>query len=393
MTSVRTSNAVRSLRHSASDRPFLVIWEATRACALACRHCRAEAAPLRDPVELTTDVATELMAQIASFGKPPPIFVITGGDPFERPDLVELVRRGRGFGLPVAVSPSGTERLSAQSLRELQEVGLTAISLSLDGADAGVHDDFRGITGTFDRTLAGWDAALELGLRVQINTTVARHNVGQLADIAALVHGRGAMTWSAFMLVPTGRGTDLQSLEAAEVEDVLNFLYDVGHTIAARTTEGHHFRRVVLERTELERRGIDHVSMLGLGELYLALTDRARELGLIAAERTRRPPINVNAGSGFVFISHHGDVHPSGFLPIGAGNIRSESLTTIYQQSALFVGLRDPGQLLGRCGECEFNTVCGGSRSRALAVTGNVWETDPLCNYQPGSFPFDVTSS
>lgn len=392
MTAIRTTSPVRSLRHSASDRPFLVIWEATRACALACRHCRAEAAPLRDPAELTTDEATGLMEQIAAFGKPPPIFVITGGDPFERPDLVELVRRGRAMGLPVAVSPSGTEKLSARSLRELREVGLTAISLSIDGADATVHDEFRGITGTFDRTLAGWDAALELGLKVQINTTVATHNVSQLADIAALVHDRGAMTWSAFMLVPTGRGTDLQSLVAEQVEDVLNFLYDIGHTIAARTTEGHHFRRVVLERTELEQRGIDHVSVLGLGELYLALTDRAKELGLIAVERTRRPPINVNAGSGFVFVSHHGDVHPSGFLPISAGNIRSESLATIYQQSPLFVGLRDPSQVVGRCGECEFNTVCGGSRSRALAVTGNMWETDPLCSYEPGSFPFDVTS-
>lgn len=391
MRKSRATGAVRSLRHDPSDRPFLVIWEATRACALACRHCRAEAAPDRDPAELTTDEASALMAQIASFGKPPPIFVITGGDPFERPDLVELVRRGRALSLPVAVSPSGTEKLSAQSLRELREVGLTAISLSLDGADAHVHDTFRGVVGTFERTLAGWESASELGLRVQINTTVARHNVKQLADIAALVHARDAMTWSAFMLVPTGRGADLQALQAAEVEDVLNFLYDIGHTVPARTTEGHHFRRVSLQRAELAKREIDHVSVLGLGDLYLTLTERAKHLGLVADERTRRPPMNVNAGSGFVFVSHTGDVHPSGFLPVSAGNIRDQSLAAIYQQSPLFVGLRNPEQLLGRCGACEFNVVCGGSRSRALAVTGNLWETDPLCNYQPGSFPFDVT--
>jgi len=383
---VPNSRSVRSVRHDPADRPMIVIWEATRACALACRHCRAEAMPDADPRELTTAQATELMRQVADFGKPPPIFVITGGDPFERIDLADLVRAGRGFGLPMAVSPSGTAKLNEVALARLQEAGLTALSLSLDGATPEVHDDFRGIPGTFERTIDGWAGASELGLRVQINTTVGRHNVEQLAQIAALVHERGAMTWSAFMLVPTGRGIDLDALSPGEAEDVLNFLYDVGQTIPTRTTEGHHFRRVMIQRAELESRGVDHTQALGLGPLYTRLLDQAHSLGLVAQERTRRPPLNVNSGSGFVFISHLGEVHPSGFLPLSAGNVKTTPLTQIYRESELFTNLRDPSLLVGRCGECEFNAVCGGSRSRAFAVTGNVHESDPLCGYQPGSF-------
>lgn len=188
---------------------MLVTWEATRACALACRHCRAEAVPFRDPRELSAAEARGLMDEAASFGKPGVIFIITGGDCFERPDLAELAAYGSGLGLHVALSPSGTDKLTKAALAELQDAGVNVISLSLDGATAATHDAFRGIKKTFDRTIAGWRAARELGMRVQINSVVARHNVHELPDIAALVRDNGAMTWSGFLLVPTGRGVDL----------------------------------------------------------------------------------------------------------------------------------------------------------------------------------------
>lgn len=385
----RVHRPVRAPRHDPADRPLLVIWEATQACALACRHCRAEAAPGRDPHELDTDAATDLMAQVAAFGRPAPIFIITGGDCFERPDLAELVRRGRELGLAVAVSPSATARLTREALADLQDAGVNSISLSLDGADAATHDGFRRVPHTFDRTMTGWRTARELGLKVQINTTVARHDVEQLPDIAALVHREGAMTWSGFMLVPTGRGADLGSLTPAEVEDVLNLFYDLGETVPVKTTEGHHFRRVALQRAVLEARGADHVAALGLGPLYQRLRARSVELGLLGTgERRRRSPISVSSANGFVFVSHLGTVHPSGFLPVAAGNVRTTPLTEIYRSSPLFLALRDRTRLEGRCGACEYGAICGGSRSRAYGATGNLFAEEPWCGYQPGSFPY-----
>lgn len=382
--------AVRHQRHDPALRPFIVIWESTRACPLACRHCRAEARPDRDPGELTTAEARELMRQVAAFGTPAPLFVITGGDPFSRPDLFELVRAGADLGLAVAVSPSGTPALTPANLRRLQQEGARALSLSLDGATAETHDGFRGVAGVYDWTMRAWEEAREMGMKVQVNTTVTRHDVEELPDIARLVHDRGAMTWSAFFLVPTGRGRALEQLTPAEVEDILNVLYDLGAVVPVKTTELHHFRRVALQRRVLAERGADHVAVLGLGDLYRSLRARAVSLGLPldAPERRRRPPMDVNAGRGFVFVSHTGTVHPSGFLPLPAGDVRTTPLPEIYRDSPLFRALRDPGALGGRCGRCEFAAVCGGSRSRAYGTTGDALAEEPWCGYEPGSFPF-----
>ena len=399
MTSVRTTAevatgtpgrgpaGVRVPKRDVAERPFIVIWEATQACPLACLHCRASARPNRDRGELDTDEAVRLMAQVAEFGRPAPLFVITGGDPFQRPDLETLVRRGTELGLPVSVSPSGTPTLTAAALAGLHRAGARAVSLSLDAAEASGHDGFRGVPGVYDLTLRAWRDAVETGLKVQINTTVTRDNVLDLPRIAAQVRDRGAMLWSVFFLVPTGRGRALRSLDAAETEDVLNALYDLGENVPVKTTEAHHFRRVCLQRAVLTQRGEDPVRALGLGPLYrrlrqlldkLALTDRPR--------RPRRPPLRVSAGNGFVFVSHLGDVHPSGFLPVPAGNVRDRSLVDLYRTSELFTGLRDPNRLQGRCGACEFRAVCGGSRARAFATTGDVYAEEPACAYQPGSF-------
>ncbi|MEV6046937.1 TIGR04053 family radical SAM/SPASM domain-containing protein [Streptomyces xanthochromogenes] len=376
---------VRKPRHAVAERPFIVIWEATRACPLACLHCRAEAQPDRDPGELDGVDARRLMDQIAAFGRPGPLFVITGGDPFQRADLNDLVAYGTSLGLRVAVSPSGTPTLTRANLTAVRDAGAVALSLSLDGSTAERHDAFRGVDGVFDWTLDGWRTARELGLKVQINTTVTRISLSDLADIAALVRREGAMLWSGFILVPTGRGAGLDALTPDEIEDVLHFLHDCGSMIATKTTEGHHFRRVALQRAILARHG-EHPE---LGPLHGELIRRAQELGFFEGEGrpVRRPPMDVSSGRGFVFVSHTGEVHPSGFLPVSAGNVKHHPLADIYRGSALFATLRDPALLRGKCGRCEFNTVCGGSRSRAYGLTGDVLAADPWCAYEPGSFP------
>ncbi|MFJ6939332.1 TIGR04053 family radical SAM/SPASM domain-containing protein [Streptomyces sp. NPDC101132] len=377
---------VRRPRHPVAERPFIVIWEATRACPLACLHCRAEAQTRRDPRELDGADARRVMDQVAAFGRPSPLFVITGGDPFQRADLGELVAYGSSLGLRVAVSPSGTPTLTRENLVAVRDAGAVALSLSLDGSTAERHDAFRGVSGVYDWTLEGWRTARELGLKVQINTTLTRRSLPDLADIAALVRREGAMLWSGFVLVPTGRGEQLAALSAEEVEDALHFLHDCGSVLATKTTEGHHFRRIALQRAVLDRHG----ERPALGPLYARLSARAAELGLFEGERraVRRPPMDVSSGRGFVFISHTGEVHPSGFLPVSAGNVKNHPLTGIYRGSALFTTLRDPALLRGRCGACEFRSVCGGSRSRAYGSTRDVLAEDPYCAYRPGSFPY-----
>lgn len=377
---------VRRPRHDVAERPFLVIWEATRACPLACRHCRAEAQTARHPAELDTAGGRAVLEQAAAFGRPGPLFVITGGDPFQRPDLDELIAYGAECGLRMAVSPSGTPTLTRDRLARIRDAGAVALSLSVDGSHAALHDGFRGVPGVFDWTLDAWRAARDLGLKVQINTTLTRHNHTDLADVARLVRDEGAMLWSVFLLVPTGRGRQLAALGADEVEDALNFVHDMGAVLAAKTTEAPHFRRIALQRAVLASLGADPAAALGLGDLYRRLTARAAELEL-TGRRVRRPPMDVGAGRGFVFVSHTGDVHPSGFLPMAAGNVRDQPLTTLYRESPLLTALRDPARLGGKCGRCEFNSVCGGSRSRAYGLTGDPFAADPWCAYRPGSFP------
>jgi AdoMet-dependent heme synthase len=382
---------IRAPRFDVAKRPFIVIWEATRACALACRHCRADAIEERDPEELTTIEAIGLMAQVASFGKRPPLFVITGGDPFERPDLEELIEVGTGFGLSISVSPSGTPSLTDRNLQRLRAAGAAALSLSIDGASPSVHDGFRGVQGVFDRTVDAWRQARTIGLKVQINTTVTIDTVDELPAILHLVRSIGAMTWSVFLLVPTGRGAELEQLSAPEVEDVLHFLYDADKVVSVKATEAHQFRRVVLQRRVLEARGVDHVAALGLGDRYRRLREELDALvGAEATARTgvRRSPLDVGAGRGFVFVSHTGEVFPSGFLPLSAGNVRTWSLPHLYRTSPLFTSLRSSRLLRGRCGRCEFRDVCGGSRARAYATTADVLAEEPSCAYDPGSFPY-----
>jgi radical SAM protein len=395
-TRSRPGAPIRRARYDLSERPFIVIWEVTRACDLACRHCRAEAISDRDPRELSTEEGFRVIEQVAAFGPPPPLFVLTGGDPFKRADLLDLVARARSAGLPVSVSPSGTPTLTEANLRRLRDAGAVALSLSIDGSRPEIHDLFRGVDGVLGWTLGAARAAGGLGLRLQVNTTVTPHNLEDLPWILRLVRELGAMTWSVFFLVPTGRGAELPQLTPRQFEDVLNFLYDADKVVSVKATEAHQFRRVVLQRRILEGRGIP-VADSDAGPTYRLLRDVARQalpdVDLDARSPIRRPPLDVNAGRGFVFVSHVGAVHPSGFLPLAAGNVRLRPLGEIYRASPLFRALRDADRLTGRCGACEFRRVCGGSRSRAFAVTGDPLASEPWCPYEPGTFPFqrDVT--
>ncbi|KQX62716.1 TIGR04053 family radical SAM/SPASM domain-containing protein [Angustibacter sp. Root456] len=369
---------VRHQRHDVGSRPFIVIWEVTRACQLACLHCRADAIKRRNPLELDASESRALLDSIASFPTPHPLVVLTGGDPFERPDLAELVRYGTGLGLSVSLSPSVTPNLTADRLHELRDAGARAVSLSLDGATALTHDGFRGIAGTFEQTLEAAQLVRESGFRLQVNSTVTRDNVHELPALLARVIDLGAALWSVFFLVPTGRGQQLRTLDADQVEDVLHWLADVSHVIAIKTTEAPHYRRVVLQRAAgrltSER-----------GPLYdeLGRTTSVALHGMQLRQRAARPPIDVNAGRGFVFVDHQGKVYPSGFLPHIAGDVRAQDLVTIYRESPVFRALRSPELLRGKCGRCAFRELCGGSRSHAYAVTGDLLDSDPSCSYEP----------
>lgn len=368
----RDHPVVRHLRHDAGDRPLITIWEVTRACALVCQHCRADAQTRAHPRQLTTVQGKSLLDDIAGFGAPYPIVVLTGGDPFERPDLPELVRYGSSLGLHVALSPSVTPRLTPDVLAELRDAGATAVSLSLDGATAGTHDDFRGVPGVFDDTLRAASWVKEAGFRLQVNTTVTRSNVHELPEVLRTVLDLGASLWSIFFLVPTGRGAALQALSAPEVEDVLHWMHDVSDLVAVKATEAPHYRRVAIQRA----RGDD----AELGTLHQMLTAATADLGEgRQRRRAPRPPIDVNSGRGFAFIDHLGDVYPSGFLPQRCGNVVEQGFREIYRTSPLLQALRDPAGFTGRCGTCEFAQVCGGSRSHAFAVTGDMLGDDPTC--------------
>ncbi len=388
MTAVTERSAVRRLRHTPEERPMIVIWEVTRACALVCLHCRADAQHRRNPHELTTAQGRALLEDIAAFGKPYPIVVLTGGDPFERPDLAELVRYGTSLGLHLALSPSVTPRLTREVLTELHDAGAGALSLSLDGARADTHDAFRGVPGVFDATLQAATEVRAVGFRLQINSTVTRANVHELPELLRMVIDLGASLWSVFFLVPTGRGELLQPLEPEQVEDVLNWLHDVSDLVAIKTTEAPHYRRVAIQRARASVQGTPSEAP-AVGELHQQLTAAVAELRAQRHTARRRPrrPIEVNSGRGFAFIDHLGEVYPSGFLPHQCGNVKEVGFRDLYRTSPLLRSLRDPAQFQGKCGVCEFRDVCGGSRSHAYAVTGDLLASDPTCVYVPPSQP------
>ncbi|UFJ43214.1 TIGR04053 family radical SAM/SPASM domain-containing protein [Brevibacillus humidisoli] len=334
------------------ENPFIVIWEVTRACALKCLHCRAEAQYQADPRQLSYAEGKNLLDDIARMDHP--LVVFTGGDPLMRPDLFHLAEYAiQEKGLSVSMTPSATPRVTREAIRQAKEVGLSRWAFSLDGSCTGIHDHFRGTKGSYDLTMRAIGWLQELDIPLQINTTVSRYNLHDLEAIAEKVKEMGAVLWSLFFLVPTGRGMEKDMISAEEHETVMKWLCRMGPHLpySVKATEAPHYRRVLLQERE------------GTGAGGATIPKRADLLG--------RAPQGVNDGDGFVFISHIGEVYPSGFLPVVCGNIRETSLVEIYRSSPIMQELRDKSRLKGKCGVCEFKDLGGGSRARAYAVTGD----------------------
>lgn len=353
-----------------NERPFIVIWETTQACDLACVHCRACAQPLRSNLELSTDDARQLIDEVAAIRAP--VFVLTGGDPLKRPDIFELVQYASSHGVRISLTPSATPLLTRESVHKLKQCGLARLAISLDGPSAEIHDAFRRVPGSYDWTLRAVRWAREIGLPVQINTTITRHNLRYLNSMIALLEQLDIVLWSVFFLVPTGRGSAIDLVSAQEFEQVFEKLYETSRRVKfdIKSTEAQHYRRFLLQRRTEEKRQ-------GRGQSLPPM------LGARTADGISRAPRAINDGKGFVFISHLGEVFPSGFLPVSAGNVRKQSLTELYRHSPLFVSLRDSTNLKGKCGICEFREICGGSRARAYALTGDVFAEEPCCIWQP----------
>ena len=352
------------------QRPFIVIWETTQACDLACVHCRACAQPVRSALELSTDEAKRLIDQVAELEAP--VFVLTGGDPLKRPDIFELVEYATGRRVRISLTPSATPLLTREAILKLKQSGLARLAISLDGPTAEIHDAFRRVHGSFEWTLRAVQWAREAGLPVQINTTITRHNLQQLDSMISLLERLDIVLWSVFFLVPTGRGSVTDLITAEEFEQVFEKLYETSQRVKfdIKSTEAQHYRRFLLQRrTEEKRRGNSR------GAFAVDSPKTSDGIG--------RAPRGINDGKGFVFISHLGEVFPSGFLPISAGNVRKQSLTELYRHSPLFTSLRDSANLKGKCGLCEFREICGGSRARAYALTGDVFAEEPCCTWQP----------
>ena len=369
------------------ETPFLAIWEITQSCDLACKHCRAAAQPIPHPDELTNAEAKALIDQIAAMHVP--IFVFTGGDPMKRKDVFELIRYAADKGVQVAVTPSATPLLTREAMFKHKEAGLVRLGISLDGSTPEIHDTFRGLPGAWARTIQAIEWANEAGIPIQVHTTISRHNAQDLDNLCALFEKLAIVMWNVFFLVPVGRGQLGDMLSGEEFETVFGKIYELSHRVnfQIKTTEAMHYRRYLIQHN-LEERRVSHAGMAGHAGMHPhAAAAQAYEPGTPTADAKTRTASwatrRVNDGKGFLFVSHVGNVYPSGFLPIHAGNVKQTPLQEIYRDSPIFKSLRDTSKLEGKCGACEYKEICGGSRARAYAVTGDPLAQEPCCIYQP----------
>jgi radical SAM protein len=382
------------------ESPFLAIWEITQSCDLACKHCRAAAQPIPHPDELTHEEGKALIDQIADMHIP--IFVFTGGDPLKRKDVFELIRYAAGKGVQVAVTPSATPLLTREQIFKMKEAGVVRLGISLDGSCPEIHDAFRGLPGAWARTIQAIEWAGEAGIPIQVHTTISRHNANDLDNLCNLFEKLAIVMWNVFFLVPVGRGQLDDLLSGEEFEQVFGKIYELSRraNFQIKTTEAMHYRRYLLQHNLEEKKmghGHGHPGAALKGHDFSRAENSAKnnEGALAPAYEPGAPTSDgqtramswatrrVNDGKGFVFISHMGNVYPSGFLPIHAGNIRETPLSEIYRNAPIFKALRDTKRLEGKCGACEYKEICGGSRARAYALTGDPLAAEPCCIYQP----------
>ena len=372
------------------ESPFLAIWEVTQSCDLACKHCRAAAQPIAHPDQLTHAEGEALIDQIAAMHIP--IFVFTGGDPLKRPDVYDLIRYAAGKGVHVALTPSATPLLTRDAIFKLKEAGLVRLGISLDGSTPEIHDAFRGLPGAWARTIQAIEWANEAGIPIQVHSTISRHNAHDLDSLCNLFERLAIVMWNVFFLVPVGRGQLADLLSGEEFEQVFAKIYELSQRVdfQIKTTEAMHYRRYLLQHN-LEERRMGHQRGSGHPHAGAAAATStataAYEPGAPSADAATRnrswATRRVNDGKGFLFVSHVGNVYPSGFLPIHAGNIRETPLAEIYRNAPIFKALRDTSRLEGKCGTCEYKEICGGSRARAYALTGDPLAQEPCCIYQP----------
>ncbi len=377
---VREKTLDRVLDHY--DRsPHLVFWETTKACSLACQHCRASAQVDALEGELTTEEGYALIDQISAMGEPAPILVLTGGDCFAREDLPELIRYARLRGLRLGIAPSVTDRLTRERLQVMYDLGVRSVSISLDGSTSESHDALRGVPGHFAKTVDALTMMRDMGFRLQVNTTVMRHNATEMADIFSLLRQVGISIWEVFFLVGVGRGVDILEVEPRDAEDLCHFLVDATtYGMTVRTVEAPFFRRVQAEREPFG--AADPRLHFRLGELYETLRSRLDREGGDRDHVVRSTTMATGDGRGVIFVGHDGEVHASGFLPMPLGNVRVDSLGDIYTGNLLLSVIRS-GLFSGECGRCDYRRLCGGSRARAFAHYGEVLEDDPSCVRTP----------
>lgn len=349
-----------------SQTPLNIYWEMTQACALACRHCRAEAMPQPHPDQLSFPESLQLLDQILEFGQPLPQLILTGGDPLERPDLFTLIDAARGRGIGVSITPAATAALTWDVLAKLRDHGIDGLGLSLDGSRAAPHDAIRGVPGTFVHTMQAVEWAGELGIPIQINTLAAAETAADIPAIFDLLRPHRITRWSLFFLISVGRGKVLQPLSPEQAESLMAWIFETSRNspFLVATTEAPSYRRVAIEMMRAEGAGGDAIRNSGV----------ARGFG-------------IRDGHGIVFVSNTGEICPAGFLPLSAGNIRTQRLADVYRNTPLFDRLHDSSSFEGRCGYCEYHALCGGSRARAYEATGSPFGTDPLCLYEPNVAP------
>ena len=339
----------------------LVAWETTRRCNLACKHCRAVAEDHPYENELDTREAFTLLDQIRKVGTP--IIILTGGEPLLRKDIFDIATYGTKIGLRMVMAPNGT-LLTKENISKLKDSGIKRISVSLDGADAGTHDSFRGLASAFDDAIRGIALAREAGLEFQINTTITKTNLDEIPKILKLAEKLGAVALHIFLLVPTGRGKYIvdSAIDAKEYEQTLNWFYDQQDKtpLQLKATCAPHYYRILRQRAHAEGKKVSVASH-----------------GLDAVTR------GCLAGTGFCFISHVGRVQTCGFLDVACGDIRQRSFADIWENSSVFNELRDFSKLEDKCGICEYKQVCGGCRARAYEATGSYLAEEPLCSHQP----------